>query len=193
MTGIESIKEKIFADCAAECERIAEASRQEIARIREENERHIAEYREKLDGETDRRTEQTDKITESTVSLAVRKEMLAAKRGLLDEVFELALARLEACDAQQYRAMLVDMLAGCSVSGGETVHLSAAADKLLGDSVIGEMSAACGKPLTAGKPTDEIRGGFILNGPDSRQICSFETALATLREDLEPEVAGILF
>ena len=50
-----------------------------------------------------------------------------------------------------------------------------------------------GGTVMIGDPTDECRGGFILASPNSRQICSFENLVNDCREELEAQIAEVLF
>ena len=194
MSGIESIKNKIEADGAAESEQMLVAAKAEAARIKRENEIKIAELKSQTDAKVTAVRAQKQRIAASNASLAVRKEMLAAKKELIDRVCDEAVKRIAGFGPADYEKVLLGLFAQCTIEGGEQILLSDNAKAKLGDGIIGKMNAALsGKKVTLGTATSEIADGFIVQGKNSRQVCTFEAALELSRDRIEAQIAKILF
>lgn len=134
----------------------------------------------------------------STASVEVRRTLLSAKQEVLAQVFEQSLANLAALPEPDYRALLADLAAGAAVSGNEQVVVSPRDRGRLGDQFLAmanERLAARGLPgeLSFAAGTRPLRGGLILSSGDIDINCSFERTLASLRDDLEPAIAAMLF
>ncbi|HNX15082.1 MAG TPA: V-type ATP synthase subunit E family protein [Oscillospiraceae bacterium] len=194
MSGIESIKNKIEADGAAQSERMLAAAKVEAARIKRENEVKIAELKSQTDAKMTAVRAQKQRIAASNASLAVRKEMLAAKKELIDRVCDEAVKRIAAFNPAEYEKAILDLFAQCTIEGGEQIRLSENAKAKLGEGIIGKMNAALsGKKVILGTFTSEIADGFIVQGKNSRQVCTFEAALELDRDKIEAQIAKILF
>jgi V/A-type H+/Na+-transporting ATPase subunit E len=130
--------------------------------------------------------------------LEARKELLTAKQELIAEVFAKSLDELLAADDTTYLALLRKMLLENVKSGTETVAVSASDLKRIPAAFWKEVNerliekGKAGKIAPASEPRD-IRGGFILLDERVEINCSFEALLAMKRDELEPEVASILF
>ena len=194
MSGIESIKSKIEADGTAESEQMLAAAKTEAARIKRENEVKIAELKSQTEAKVAAVRAQKQRIAASNASLAVRKEMLAAKKQLIDRVCAEAVKRIAAFNPAEYEKAILGLFAQCKIEGGELILLSQNAKAKLGDGIVDKMNAALsGKKIKLGATTSEIADGFILQGINSRQVCTFETALELKRDQIEVQVAKILF
>ncbi len=193
MSGIESIKTKIEADGTAEIERLLAAARAEATRIKRDNEAKMAELESQAEAKVAAVRAQKQRIAASNASLAVRKEMLAAKKQLIGRVCDEAVRHIENLNASEYEKAILGLFAQCKIEGGEQIRLSGNAKAKLGEGIIGKMNALSGKQVTLGAVASEIAGGFIVQGKNSRQICTFEAALELKRDQIETEVAEILF
>ena len=194
MAGIEGIKNRIEAECGAECSRILEAAQAEAGRIAAANDAQLAKMVGDLEDKTEVTVVQKKRIAESNAALAVRRERLAARQELIGKVFDEARRQLMAMKADEYLRIVLRFLSECEIKGGETLCLSANAARVRGDSAMVSINDAIApKKLVFGAVTDEIEGGFILLSGESRQVCSFEAVIEQARAEMETEVAGILF
>ena len=194
MNGIEGIQKKIEVDGAAEIERILGEAKIEAARIKRENEIKIAELKSQTEAKVTAVRTQKQRIAASNASLAVRKEMLAAKKALIDRICKEAVKRIGDFGVADYEKAILGLFVRCTLKGGEQILLSENARKKLGDGIIDRMNAALsGKKVALGAPTSEIADGFIVQGKNNRQICTFEAALELDRDRIEAQAAKILF
>lgn len=130
--------------------------------------------------------------------LEARKGVLAAKQELIDEVFVGSLQELMGADLKSYLQIFRQLLLENVQSGTETVALSSEDLKRIPADFWKEINeelqkkGKAGKLVPASEPRD-IRGGFILLAEGVEINCSFEALLAMKRDELEPEVAALLF
>ena len=124
-----------------------------------------------------------------------RKALLAAKRAVMDEAFDLALEKMIAMPAAQARAYNLKLL--CTLArGGDQLVVGTPAPAWLDDSFLEEANRAleqAGGGLTLSPDQPALKGGFVLRREGMELNCSYEALLKTRRLALEGEVAGILF
>ncbi|QUL97917.1 MAG: V-type ATP synthase subunit E [Candidatus Fermentithermobacillus carboniphilus] len=127
-----------------------------------------------------------------------RKQMiLAAKQKLLRSVFDQALERLSTMPRDEYRSMLLDMIANFA-EGTEEIVLGKDDEARLGN----EFAAAANAVLTKLGKKGQLRvsfastpfgGGLILKSGGVSLNLTFKALLDMMRDQLELEVAKLLF
>ncbi len=132
--------------------------------------------------------------------LDARKEVLAAKQELINDAFNQALDMLFNLDSAAYLEILRRMLLSSIKTGEEVIILSPPRDKSrIPDDFWNELNrelAAAGyinKISPPGEADPNISGGFILRAGGIEINNSFGSLLEMYRDDLEPEVAALLF
>ena len=129
--------------------------------------------------------------------LDLRKQLLQKKRDVMDEAFAQAKAELCATPAQAARAFLLTQ-AAAAARGGETLIVGASNAAWFDDSFVTELNAALG---AAGKPGQIAFGGerregvtgAILSLEGTEVYATFESLLDSVRDEMETEIAQILF
>jgi V/A-type H+-transporting ATPase subunit E len=117
---------------------------------------------------------------------------------VIDEVYEQALEELRRRDREGGYALTRDLLFKAIESGDEEIIVSPddrqAITPAFLESINGELRKA-GKraEVKLAEDTREIRGGFILRRGQVETNSSYETLLAMLRDEVETEVAAVLF
>lgn len=196
MNNIESIKAKIRAANDAAIAELLEKARQDGASFAAQADARIAELNGRTDARIAAETEQARRIAVSGAELSVKKDVLGAKQTLIAEAFEEAVRRLCSRKPEEYLAEVIRLSLECPAEGGSFRPAKAAAKILPADALerVNRARTEAGKqPFTAGEPSEEIRGGFVVEGKNWRQVCSFESLVAQYREELEPVVASALF
>ena len=197
MAGAEKLKEKILSDARVTADKNISQARREaeaiVHKAREEAQSVHSSYVAKAERDAIAR----EKRMVSVAELEGRKEKLAEKQRLIDELFEKAIRLL--CDKpdSEYEEMLVGMLAA-SASGDEEVIVSDKDMARLSSSFIGNVNKALvqkGKPgmLTLSKETRPIFGGYILRTGRIEVNNSFESIVKTKRDNLETLAVKMLF
>jgi V/A-type H+-transporting ATPase subunit E len=196
--ALEDILRKIKGDAAAEAERI-------LAEARGERERMLAAGKAKAQAAADRirasgqaLAQDTRRRELATASVEVRRVVLSAKQQVLGEVFERALTDLANLPDAEYRGLLADLAIRAAGTGREQVIVSARDRARLDNAWLADVNARLAArglepALTFAPASRALRGGLILQAGDVEINCTFERTLAALREQLEPEVAAMLF
>ena len=189
MQGKEAIVGKIIADAEEKAEKLradaaqrAEATAAAAERAAQER---LAEGRRALG----REAEEIVARRETVAALDTRKEMLAAKRGIIEEVLSLALKTACAFKKEKYIAVLGDLLARYAEEG-DAVTLASSAP--VGEKELSGLKAFSEKKLRfAGK--EDFEGGVRLENAVCVKDLSFRALLEAARSGLEREIADALF
>lgn len=190
MEGKEAIIKRILDDAEAKAATIRLSAEENRANTMQEAEEWSVRYLEKqralLQAESEDRI-----IRKSTVAeLDVRKELLAAKREVLDDVYALALKKLENLSKKQYLSILSNMLQKYA-EVGEQIVLSKNAATYRKD--IETLPVVQEKKLELSESCGDFSGGILLLGEKCDKDLSFDTALKTLKTQIESETAEHLF
>ena len=189
MQGREAIVGKIIADAEEKAEKLRAdaAQRAEAAAAAAERaaQERLAEGRRALG----REAEEIVARRETVAALDTRKEMLAAKRGIIEEVLSLALKTACAFKKEKYLAVLGDLLARYAEEG-DAVTLASSAP--VGEKELSGLKAFSEKKLRfAGK--EDFEGGVRLENAVCVKDLSFRALLEAARSGLEQEIADALF
>lgn len=196
--GADKIVKKILEDAKAKADAI-KADTQEKARAVEEEAKQKAERKkEHILEQAHKNAEEHKRRIIGVAQLEARKDKLAAKQDLISDVFEQALKQLESMDDQSYFKVLQNLLLEHAETGEELVFCSAKDQGRIPDSFWQEVNDTLVKQgkkgeLKPAETTRDIRGGFILQSEGVEINCSFEALLEMHRDELEPEVAAVLF
>jgi len=191
---LEKITERILEDGklkAAEIRRNAEAKAEQI--VAKAQERAEAEkVRILLAGQRSAAEEKKKILT--MAQLEARNEILAAKQRVIDQVFSSALQKLVSLPDKQYKELIKKMLLK-SCQGGEEIIISPSDKKRITPEFVKAVGAALGKKdgIRLSDENRDLKGGFILKAGRIEINNSFESLIDSLREELEPQVAEILF
>ena len=185
MNEEQRILDRIAADAQAECDAIA-------ARAQSEADAVVAEAQEKADRDMAARLKlaeaEAEKAAAKTISgaeMKAKKQLLAVKQEILDEVIRTAQKTLLGYGDAEMLSVLETMLGQADLTGGEV--LLSARDKAR----FGETLRQKGYPV--GEETRDIDGGFIVRCGDVEYNYSFASILTVEREEFETLAAGILF
>lgn len=196
--SVDKIVEKIIGDAEAEARRIeAEASR----KVEEIEERAAGEIR-RVEEEAEKRAEveareQCRRLV-SAAQLELRKGVLTEKQNLISQAFERALKRLVELKKDGYQKVVRVLLLKAVEGGDEEIIVCSKDRDRVSPEFLAEVNAefsARGKKgdLKLSEENRDLAGGFVLRKGRRETNCSFESILASVREELEPKVAEMLF
>ena len=196
--ALEDILGKIKADAEAEAAKIAAAAGAERARLLEAAAARAAQATESLRLAGQAAAEDARRRELATAGVEARRVVLSAKQEVLESVFDRALHQLAEMPDGEYRQLLAAIADRAAVTGDERVVVSVRDRARLGDDwlkLANERLTSRGLPgrLTYASSTRPLRGGLILLAPDADFNCSFERTLSSVRDNLEPAVAVLLF
>lgn len=196
--GAERIIRRILDDANSKAVAIKTAAKEKSTAVENEAKQKAARKQEQILEKACKEAEEQKRRIIGVAQLEARKELLAAKQELISEVFQKSLNQLVDMDERLYLATIRDLILKLVETGTETV-LGSAIDR---DRIpagfwkeINETLVKQGKKgeLKLSADTREIRGGFILQAEGVEINCSFESLLEMKRDQLEPEVAALLF
>ena len=192
MDGQQKIIDKILSDAKHDAgEMLTEALKKAEALV--------AAKQSEADAEYDLSVEEARKAGEEVVrrrltvaDLEVKKLLLSAKKQAVDEAFEESLKKLLALPKEEYAALVESMIASAA-DDGDVVVISENDKNVLTKAVFDKISAKIGKKLTLSDTFGNFKGGVMLLGKGVDKNLTFESELALLRDEVEPEVAKIMF
>lgn len=192
MDGQQKIIDKILSDATHDAgEMLSEALKKAEALV--------AAKQAEADAEYDLSVEEARKAGEEVVrrrltvaDLEVKKLLLSAKKQAVDEAFEESLKKLLALPKEEYSALVESMIASAA-DDGDVVVISENDKNVLTKAFFDKISAKIGKKLTLSDTFGSFRGGVMLLGKGVDKNLTFESELALLRDEVEPEVAKIMF
>ncbi|MGI6620857.1 MAG: V-type ATP synthase subunit E [Bacillota bacterium] len=181
-----SLKQEILASAKANAESRIEAAREEASRIEAEILR-----------EAEAQAEQVRSIAASRSDMQQKQMILEVKQELISQVFDEAVRRLADLPGDEYRALLIELI-GRKADGSEELILSKHDESRLGADFGNAVNQALKAQGKAGKlkvsyVPDRLGGGFILKKGLVADNVTFPAILSLIREDLEIELAKVLF
>ncbi len=127
----------------------------------------------------------------SVANLEVKKLILAAKKEVLDSAFDVAKKTILALPKEEYKAIIAGMLQ--SASDKDIVYISERDASIITANFITTQSKLLGVKIKRAKEFVDIEGGIILSDGSMDKNLSIEVELASLREELETEIAKEMF
>ncbi|MGE5630231.1 MAG: V-type ATP synthase subunit E [Caulobacteraceae bacterium] len=198
MAGVEKIKEKILQDAENKANEILEKARLQAKEIVENGKQKAARKGREISQKALHDANEKKRIINSIVELEMRKDVLAAKQEVIDNVFNVVLQRMNNMEKGRYERVVLNMLLEAVETGDEEIVLSQTAKEKLSPDFITKVNSsleAAGKNGNI-KVSEEVRnisGGFVLKSQGIEINNSFEAIIRQHRDEIEPKVAGILF
>ncbi|MFY9114568.1 MAG: V-type ATP synthase subunit E family protein [Dethiobacteria bacterium] len=196
--GAERICRRIQADIREKVEEIAAEATRKSEAILADAEKEARKQQEQILERMQKKAEEQKRRILSMAQLDARKEVLAAKQELINDAFNQALDMLFNLDPAAYLEILRRMLLSSIKTGEEVIILSPRDKSRIPDDFWNELNrelAAAGyiNKISPGEADPNISGGFILRAGGIEINNSFGSLLEMYRDDLEPEVAALLF
>lgn len=190
--SLEEIKGKILGDAKREAERILKEAEEKRDRILKEAQSRANEIIQKANAdfeEIKRREIETKRIV---AELEVGKQMLLAKRNLLDKVFKMLESKLETLPKGDYLAFFERLLELAVGTKDEVVTLGKE-EHLLNGNFIQSLNRKKGWSLKLSEVRGDFKRGLLLSQGLVDVNLSIEAILKDIREKWEDEVVRMLF
>ncbi|MBP1888966.1 V/A-type H+-transporting ATPase subunit E [Clostridium moniliforme] len=198
MSNISNLTSKIISDAEERKESIIKAANEEKAKIIAKKQ-SIAELEksamiEKAEVEAKTRHERIV----SSAELKARNEKLAAKQVVIDSVFEKSVDELCSMSDEEMKNFMKNVIVNSDITGDENIILNEKGKSILDKKLLEEINSELksnGKigELTISSEVRNFKGGFILEKDGIEINNTFEDLVNSLRDDLEFEVAKVLF
>lgn len=195
--NIHPIVQLIQEEARATAEKLMSGARDRAAAISEYASQRVEEHKEETMARARGEADVLEDRMRRLAMLEVRKDLVAQKRALIEQAFEQAIDRLNATPQERLTAFMADLLVR-HAQGTEEVAAGAVNDSFFTD---GFLDAANQRLQQMGKPgkliLDDRRVpgvcGLIIKGASSQTHCTFAALMETRRDELEAQVASLLF
>ncbi|MBU5304299.1 V-type ATP synthase subunit E [Eubacterium callanderi] len=191
---IEKILEKANEDVALIEQETAEKVQSSVAAIERRTELTLNALKNKEKADV----EEVHRRSQLMTRLDSRKNILAVKRKVIDEVFDKARTALDTLDESRYEALVTKIVVNGSETGTEKLQVPEKDMKRYSDGLLNKLNAAlkeAGKigELTIDETPASFNSGVMLIGEMSDVNGSFDVLIDDAREKYEREVAEMLF
>ena len=134
----------------------------------------------------------------SGAKLKARNEKLAAKQEVIEEVFSKSVETLCKLNDREFVKFIKDSILSLNIDGDETLILNEDGNKIVSKEVVAEINAELKAKGLKGEikiseTIGSFRGGFILEKGGVEINNTFESLVDSLKDQLEFEVAKVLF
>ncbi len=198
MSDVKNLTSKILKDAEERKESILNAANEERAKIiaKKESAAKVEEASMLEKAKIEAKTRQ-ERIV-SGAELKARNEKLKAKQEVIDSVFEKSIDELCKMSDEDLKRFIKNMIVNSDIAGDENIILNEKGKSVLDNSLLGEINSELKGKGKKGelKISDELRtfrGGFILEKDGIEINNTFEDLVNSSRDDLEFEVAQVLF
>ncbi|MDD5793845.1 V-type ATP synthase subunit E [Clostridium sp. HCP1S3_B4] len=198
MSDINNLTSKILSDAEAKKEEILAKASEEKEKILQKKQNSAKalekEILEKAKSEAATRKERTI----SSAELTARNEKLKAKQEVIADVFLESVDKLSSLDKDVQVKFIKDTILNLDIDGDEKLILNDAGKEMVTDSVLGDINKSLkskGKKgeISLSTENGSFKGGFILEKAGIEINNTYEALVSSLREELEFEVAKVLF
>lgn len=192
----EQVVGKILSEARAEGEKIISEAKTKVAAEQSRLESELAKYNKETETLSAEAAEDKKARMLAMARMDVRKELLAVKVALVDEVFEKARERIRNLGDNEYRELMSTLILKAVETGDEEVVVGKD-EKRIDDKLIKQINRQLGSGFKgnlrlSGQRAD-ISGGFILRRNNIQVNVSIEVMVGSMREELESEVVKELF
>ena len=193
MSNVKNITSKILKDAEAGKENILAAAEEEKNKILSKKASAANEIAQEIlqKAEADAKSKKERVI--SSAKLKVRNNKLAAKQEIIDEVFEKSINKLTELSKEQFLNFVKNSILSMNLTGKQTLILNETGLKFVDDSFIDELNKESKATIALSKTAGNFKGGFILENNGIEINSTYEALVSSLRDELEFEVAKVLF
>ncbi|NPV79381.1 MAG: hypothetical protein HPY52_03750 [Firmicutes bacterium] len=196
--GLMRLQRRILDDAEKEASRIKDAAQAKAEEIlKEASAKAEVRYSEIMSAaQKERETRKQRLIT--LARLDGRRMLLAAKDQALQDVFAEAMNAMVSSYRQRYRDFLRELLAATATYDVQEVIFNERDRSELASGLVSEVQDLLKRQgrnvrIDVSQETRPIRGGFLLRSGNIEINCSVEAIFQNKRDELIPEVAGVLF
>lgn len=195
MSNIESLTSKILEDSESKAKALIEEAKIEEKNILDKKKREAEIERKGIIDKADAEAKIRAERVISNADIQVRNMKLEAKQKVLDRVFTESLEKLSAVSKDKNLEFIKKSILSLEIEGNEELIVG---ENIASDSFIAEINSSLkglGKKgeLKLSTEKREFKGGYVLAKNGVEINYTFEALVKLMRDELEAEVAGILF
>lgn len=198
MAGVEALKERIRQRAEEEAQSVTAEAQKQAADILAKAKAKADRERAAILAKAEQDAAERKRRALAVAAMQARRQELKTKEELVDEAFTLAMQQLRQLPAERYQQLLKPIMLAAVETGTEQVVVAPHDKERLGADFIASVNQelkAAGKNgrLSLAPETRPLEGGFILSAGGVENNYSFELILKLSRDELEQEVATVLF
>jgi V/A-type H+-transporting ATPase subunit E len=196
--SIESLVDKIMSDTKKASSEIEKKATDEARACDEKTKEEIQRIEKAGREKAARLSQERKQRMISMAELEDRKNLLGVKQEVIEEAFSAAVEKVLSFDPEYYGDFLINLILQADPQGSEEILVNETDRARLGNGWVGHLNqrleqAGKKSEMAIGEEIRHIRGGAILRKGRKEVNCSLESILLSKRNELETEVAGILF
>lgn len=194
--AVEQVVEKILADAGAEAEKITSQARAKQQAAQAQFQAQLADYQKQTEALA--RNEAKDKRQRilAAARMDFKKQLLAAKREILDGVFAAAAEKFKNMPDDRYCRLISRLMADAVQTGDEEILVDKNDTRINYDfikQVNRQLGSGFKGNLRLAEQRENLGSGFILKRGRIKTNVSIAVLLAQARESLEIDLAKQLF
>jgi V/A-type H+-transporting ATPase subunit E len=198
MNGAEKLVDRILKEGRQRADEITSNGQKKADEIIENAKQEAQKKVEAIEQKAREDAQEIKRRVRAVAEMEMRKDILAVKQQLMDQVFDQAMEQLKNLSTEEYQNILLNLFIKTVDTGREQVIIASGDHERVNQQFIDRVNQTLkeqGKNgnLTLSGESRDIKGGFILKSGGVEINNSFEAILRMEREDLEPKVAEILF
>lgn len=195
VSNIESLTSKILEDSENKAKALIEEANLQEKNILDKKKREAEIERKSIVDKADAEAKIRAERVISNAEIQVRNMKLEAKQKVLDRVFTESLEKLSAISKDETLEFIKKSILSLEIEGNEELIVG---ENIASDNFIAELNSSLknlGKKgeLKLSAEKRDIKGGYILAKSGVEINYTFEALVKLMRDELEAEVAGILF
>lgn len=193
MSNVKNITSKILKDAEAGKEKILATAAEEKDKIISKKVSSANEIAKEILDKAEVEANSKKERVISSAKLKVRNNKLAAKQEIIDEVFEKSIDKLTNLSKEEFLNFLKNTILSMNLMGKQTLVLNEQGLKFVDSAFIEELNKKVNAQITLSETVGKFKGGFILENNGIEINSTYEALVSSLRDELEFEVAKVLF
>lgn len=194
MSDFKNLVDKIINDAELKKRDIVDKAKEESEKIVLKKIEEANDYKEKILKKARIEGKELREKMISKCELKIRNNRLDAKRKVLDEIFHKSLSQLLNLDKDEFRSYLIRTLNNLKLNGQYRLLICSDYSDIIPELSV-DLNNLFNKDLeiVEVKPSDDLKGGFILEKDGVFINYSFEVLVDSIRDEIEFEVSDLLF
>ena len=193
MSNVKNMTSKILKDAEAGKENILAAAEEEKNKILSKKVSSANEIAQEILEKAEVEAKSKKERVISSAKLKVRNNKLAAKQEIIDEVFEKSIDKLTKLSKEDFLNFVKNAISSMNLSGKQNLVLNKKGLEFVDSAFIDELNSKVDAKITLSETVGNFKGGFILENNGIEINSTYEALVSSLRDELEFEVAKVLF
>lgn len=198
MAGIDNLKARLLEDDKQAAQAIEKEALKKADDIIESSKRKAEDIIKLMSEKAQKDGKDRKERILARAALNARNELLAAKQEAIEKVLAAACDKIEKMDREEYSLLLERMLLSNVETGDEEIIFDENDVSRIDASLVKRVNKSLKEQgrrnnITISSEKRSIGNGFILKRGDVEINCSINALIKSLHEELEGEIASILF